>query len=58
MTNATIECTRIRACKWQGTQKDLVRVKNTKESKKFKLDIYDAVCPKCGCKTTYNIPKK
>lgn len=51
----TIECTRVRACKWKGNNEDLVKVLNKKQSKECGVDIYDCVCPKCGCKTTYNI---
>ena len=55
MKKATIECTRVRACKWKGNQEDLVKVKNMRESQKYKVGIFDNVCPKCGCKTTYDL---
>lgn len=55
MEKPTIECTRIRACKWQGRPEQLEKVKNLKESKRLGVAISDCVCPKCGCKTTYNI---
>jgi len=55
MNKPTIECTRVRACKWRGVPKDLISVTNKKDSLKHGLDISDAVCPKCGCKTTYDI---
>jgi len=55
MPKPTIECTRVRACKWKGNNEDLVKVKNMRESLKYKMDISDAVCPRCGCKTMYDI---
>jgi len=51
----TIECSRVRACKWKGRPEDLVSVKNKKDSFKHGLVISDLICPKCGCKTTYDI---
>jgi predicted Zn-ribbon and HTH transcriptional regulator len=51
----TIECTR---CKWQGVVSDLVEVKNVVETEKYGLVVSDAVCPNCGCKTTYNLQLK
>ena len=54
----TIECSRVRACKWQGQPEELTKVKNDKESKEYGFDIFDNVCPKCGCKTYYDISQK
>ena len=55
MDEPTIECTRVKACKWKGNDEDLVSVINKRESAKYKFDISDKVCPKCGCKTMYDI---
>lgn len=51
----TIECTRIKACRWQGNNSDLVEKINKRETKKHGIEIIDLKCPKCGCKTTYDI---
>lgn len=56
-TQPEIECTRTRACKWQGTSDDLVRKPNLRASKNHGIKIRDLVCPRCGCKTMYDIKK-
>jgi len=58
MSKPEIECTRVRACRWKGFQKDLVSKHNVRDSKINKIVINDMVCPKCGCKTMYDIVQK
>lgn len=55
MSKPEIECSRVRACKWQGNFSDLTKKPNIKESEKYDLQIEDNVCPNCGCKTFYEI---
>lgn len=55
MKKPEIECTRVRACKWQGQRDDLQPVLNKRETKKYGIEIFDNVCPNCGCKTAYEI---
>jgi len=55
MSKPTIECTRVRACKWKGSSEELVRKVNEKKTKKYGFEYSDMLCPKCGCNTTYDI---
>lgn len=55
MENLKIKCDRVRACKWQGKESDLVKKLNSRESKKHGILIHDLVCPKCECKTMIEV---
>ncbi len=55
MSQPEIECTRTRACKWKGNNEDLVEKLNNRETKKYGFEISDMLCPKCGCKTMYDL---
>ncbi|WP_426370023.1 hypothetical protein [Pseudocolwellia sp. HL-MZ7] len=55
MSKPEIECTRVRACKWQGGYSDLTKKLNKKDTKKYGTECNDNVCPKCECKTMYEI---
>lgn len=48
-----IECSKTRACGWQGMESDLASKPRIKGPKGGALQISDRVCPKCGCKTYY-----
>ncbi|GIU39132.1 hypothetical protein TUM4637_40820 [Shewanella hafniensis] len=44
-----IECSR-RTCRWTGTESQLEEVYATN-------GLYNCVCPKCGCKSYYQLPE-
>lgn len=49
------QCVKTKKCRWTGTEEELVRVFNEKQTKKFGLTCHDHCCPKCGGKSFYRL---
>lgn len=50
-----IECSR-RTCRWTGRHEDLSKLADPKHASKS-FAIYCGACPKCGCKSYYDLPE-
>jgi hypothetical protein len=50
-----IECSR-RTCRWTGRHEDLSKLADPKYASKS-FAVYTGVCPKCGCKSYYDLPE-
>ncbi len=50
-----IECSR-RTCRWTGRESELSEVLDPKYAAEA-LNVYNRVCPKCGCDSYYQLPE-
>lgn len=51
-TPRKVKCSRVRACKWEGIETDIVYVNYGLGKGEFGRF---GTCPKCGCKEFYNV---
>jgi len=54
--NTQDQCSR-KKCSWFGTDDDKKKMRNRKLSRGG-ITVNDLVCPKCGCKTFYELSAK